>query len=514
VNVVPMPLVTQRPGQGRLLPAALRGVRGSLAAIAFLVLASAGYAGHADAQGARLARPPDVGAWIDSIVTSAVPRNGPGCVVALWDQQAPAVVRAHGVADLARSEPIGARTPFHVASLSKQFTAMTIVLLAQDGVVSLDDDVRRWIPEVPDYGHVITLRHLLGHTSGLRDYYTLLGLSGWASDAAFSTRELLELVARQRGLNFAPGSSFVYSNTGYALLGVVVQRATGQSLGAVAQRRIFTPLAMDDTRFAENPVVHIPGRAIGYVPLGRGYRTSEPNLSVIGDGGLVTTIRDLERWHRNFTTAVVGGRAAIALLEQDGMLPDGRLTGYGLGQVLQTAGGVRSVSHAGAYGGFNSAYLRFPDEAVGVAVLCNVTAPAALLADRVASLLIRRAPVRAMADVGPVQAGSVRPSQGTGGGTALDRAIESLPTDDRIWMEGRYASDELGIVATLRFRDDALVLHRPSGEDIRFPRGSTPDVFTSAEQVVLRVTRDRLGTVRGFTLSIGRVRDVQFTRVF
>src|SRR6185503_13599512 len=189
-----------------------------------------------------------------------------------------------GMADLEHETPITGDSRFYIASLSKQFTAMAVVLLARDGKLTLDDPIRKWVPEVPTFASGITLKHLLYHTSGLRDYFTLLAVQGWPSDGQLTEQQFLALIGRQKSLNFQPGDEFLYSNTGYVLLSMVVRRASGMSLRDFAAERIFKPLGMTHTEFRDDHSALIPQRAIGYQPAGSTYRISQPEFDVVGDG--------------------------------------------------------------------------------------------------------------------------------------------------------------------------------------------------------------------------------------
>lgn len=251
--------------------------------------------------------------WVDTIFAPYNRRGAPGCAVGIVQNDSLTYSRGFGEAVLlshARNTPT---TAFYIASLSKQFTAMSVLLLAQDKKLSLDDDIRRWVPEVPSLGR-ITLRQLMQHTSGLRDYYSLLGINGWRQNELLTEREFLDLVSRQRALNFAPGTEFLYSNTGYALLSIVVRRASGMSLRAFAAQRIFTPLGMTDTQFRDDHTQPVEREAIGYLPQDGGFTVSIPQLDVVGDGGVFSTVEDLARWDANFDTGVVGGPEGIKMM--------------------------------------------------------------------------------------------------------------------------------------------------------------------------------------------------------
>jgi CubicO group peptidase (beta-lactamase class C family) len=417
--------------------------------------------------------------------------------------------KGYGEADLQKQKSNSPTTAFYLASLSKQFTAMAVVLLAQDGKLRLDDDIRKWVPEVPKLGH-ITLLEMLQHTSGLRDYYTLLGIAGWQSNELFTERGLLELVSRQEALNFEPDAEFLYSNTGYALLAIVVRRASGKSLRDFAAARIFAPLGMTETQFRDDHSMVVQSEAIGYRPQGSGYVVSIPQLDVVGDGGVFSTVADLAKWDANFDSGVVGGKSGVALLQTPGELRDGRGTGYGLGLVIGTSDGLRTVSHSGSFGGYSSTYLRYPDKKLSVIALCNISTAASQLAQEVANLYIPRANHR---DIGRAAIeglqGNVTPAPRPQAGPRVFTGIQQ--PDEQVWLEGRYYSPELGMEVRIRSQDAELIMARPTGEDLRFIRRAH-DLFASNDDITLQIERDPWGVVSGLLLSAGRVRKLEFTK--
>ena len=280
--------------------------------------------------------------------------------------------RGFGMADIEQGRPITPSTPFHVASLSKQFTAFAVLLLAQDGKLSLDDDVRRYVPELPDFGHVIRIRQLLDHTSGLRDQWNLLSMAGWRMEDVITEEDVMRVVRRQRGLNFVPGSEFEYSNTGYTLLGLIVERASGKSLAAFSRERVFGPLGMKHTFFHERYSTLVPGRARSYQPSADvGYEGVPLSYSIVGPTGLFTTADDLVLWERNFDDARVGGKALLARMQMPGKLDDGSTLDYADGLFVGDYRGLRAIDHDGADAGFRSYALRFPDQHVAIVVLGN-----------------------------------------------------------------------------------------------------------------------------------------------
>lgn len=447
--------------------------------------------------------------WVDSVFARFATPHSPGCSVGVTRSGSLVLERDYGMADLAAATPITPDTRFYLASLAKQFTAMSIVLLAQDGKLSLDDDVRKWVPEVPDFGSTITLRHLLTHTSGLRDYLTLLAVAGWASDSTLTEQQFLQLISRQSGLNFRPGEQFLYSNTGYALLAIVVKRASGMSLGDFAAHRIFGPLGMTHTDFRGDHTVPVPDAANGYQVVGGAYRVSDPESDVIGDGGLYSTVEDLAKWIGNFSTGIVGGREGVALLQRPARLNGGDSIPYGLGLTIGTYRGLRTISHSGAYGGFRTAMLRFPDQHLSVITLCNVSTASPTLAEQVAAVYLGG--VMKAQDVATLDPAAPWPS-GTSFRSGTEASIEARRRADELASAaGTYYSSDLQLTATLSARDGALVLHRRGADDMRFTAVSG-DLFSTRDQVLMLLQRNEKGGVRGFTLSLGRVRDLPFER--
>jgi CubicO group peptidase (beta-lactamase class C family) len=299
--------------------------------------------------------------------------DGPGCAVGVSRDGTPVFQNGYGLANLETETPITPSSVFHVASVSKQFTAAAVMLLARDGKLSLDDDVRRHLPELPDYGHRITLRHLLTHTSGLRDQWDLLAMArGRFEENRITEDDVLEIVGRQRGLNFVPGTEYLYSNTGYTLAAVVVRRVSGRSLREFADERIFQPLGMTDTHFHDDYTMVVKGRAAGYArrPAG-GWRVSLPNYDTYGATSLFTTVGDLLKWDANFATPRVGDEGMWREMMASGVLAGGDTTGYGLGIATEEYRGTRLVGHGGADAGYRTFLGHFPEHEMSVVVLCN-----------------------------------------------------------------------------------------------------------------------------------------------
>lgn len=299
------------------------------------------------------------------------PVQGPGCAVGAAQTGRPAAFSAFGLADLEHGAPITPDSVFEAGSVSKQFTAAAILTLAQEGRIGLDDDIRRYLPEMPDYGTPITVDQLLTHTSGLRDWGELYEIAGWPRGSrVYGNAEAVALLARQAGLNYAPGSAYAYTNSGYNLAAEIVARVSGQSFAAFTRDRFFRPLGMTHTRWRDDFARVEPGRALAYEPAGQGRRLAMPFENTHGHGGLLTTVGDLLIWNQALAAGRIGP-AVVEGMQRRARLTDGREIGYGRGLFVTAYRGVREFSHAGATAGYRAWAGRFPDQGLSIAVLCN-----------------------------------------------------------------------------------------------------------------------------------------------
>ncbi|HEX6054152.1 MAG TPA: serine hydrolase [Gemmatimonadaceae bacterium] len=331
-------------------------------------------------------------AELDRVFAQWSSNEGPGCAVAASRDGRTIYEAAYGMANLETGTPITPASIFHSASVSKQFTAMALMLLARDGKLSLDDEVRKYIPELPDYGHRITLRHLLHHTSGLRDQWDLLALSrGRFEEDRITEADVLDIVTRQKALNFVPETEYLYSNTGYTLAGTVVHRVSGKTLRQFADERIFKPLGMTSTHFHDDYHMIVKGRTSAYArrPDGQ-WRVSIPNFDTYGATSLYTTVGDLLEWQENFRKTVVGDTAMLREMQTSAVLANGDTTGYGLGVSVGGGRGRMLVGHSGADAGYRAYTGRYPEYGFAIAVLCNAsTSNPSALADSVSKLFVK-----------------------------------------------------------------------------------------------------------------------------
>ena len=281
--------------------------------------------------------------------------------------------KGFGEADVETGAPITPETIFHVASVSKEFTAYAIVLLAQEGKLSLDDDIHKYLPEVPDFGQKITIRHLIHHTSGLRDQWALLAMAGWSLSDVITKEHVFNLVRRQQELNFAPGAEYSYCNTGYTLLAEIVARVGKQPFREWMQQRVFTPLGMKNTLFYDDDERIVKGCAYSFHKEKGvdGYKKSVLSYANVGATSLFTTVNDMAHWVNNFRNPIVGNAATMKQMLERGRLTNGDSIPYAFALVHGKHKGLTNYGHNGADAGFRSSISYYPKEDYGFIVLSN-----------------------------------------------------------------------------------------------------------------------------------------------
>ena len=327
---------------------------------------------------------------VDKVFAQWDKPGSPGCALGVIKDGALIYKRGYGMASLEHNIPISSTSVFRIGSTSKQFSALSILLLVEEGKLSLDDDIRKYLPEMPDYGSPVTIRHLIHHSSGIRDYLTLMSLAGKSDDDFYTDEDVVVMLARQRELNFNPGDRFLYSNSGYFLLSQIVKRASGQSLREYAAEKIFGPLGMQNTHLHDDHTLIVQNRAAGYSPRkDGGYQINMTTLGMVGDGGVFTTVEDLLQWDRNFYHNRLGGENLIEKMLTPGVLNNGEEQDYAFGLRGSSYEGLRMVSHGGAFVGFRAEMIRFPAEQFSVICLCNRSdANPSRLARRVADIYL------------------------------------------------------------------------------------------------------------------------------
>ncbi len=449
------------------------------------LLQVAAAAGQPNAEAAR----------VDSLFSQWNKPRSPGCALGVVRDGKFIYQRGYGVQNPATGVPLSTRSVFYAASVSKQFAAASVLLAARDGKLSLDDEVRRWIPELPATAPRISVAQLIHHISGLRDYLTLWSLAGKLG-APHSDADLIGLLARQRALNFDPGTEFSYSNSGYVLLSFILHRATGKTLREFAQERIFGPLGMRNTHFHDDRTErHDPRtQAVGYYPAEPPAKLRSgllPEFDKVGDGGLYTTVEDLAKWDQNFYSGKVGGPDFPAALLQRGVLASGDTINYAFALVVDQYKRLKSVEHSGTFMGYRNEFLRLPDQRFSVICLCNLgTIDPAILARRVADIHLESE-----------FAGRLAP------------------------FAGDYGSDELGLELRVGVRGGDLYLERGGQPAVRL----TPvvpeygakikeekDRFTfdsGLGDMTVTFLSDGQARVSALTVDAGRARNLRFVAV-
>ncbi|MBU6366238.1 MAG: beta-lactamase family protein [Gemmatimonadetes bacterium] len=526
--------------------------------------------------GAQPAPLPDYAAAADRVFAPWNSTHTPGCAVGISQGGEVRFTRGYGMADLAGGRPITPATILESGSVAKQFTATAILLLAQDGALTLEDEVQRFIPELPRYGRPLTIRHLLTHTSGLREWSNLVAWQGWPRGTRVHDHPyVLDLITRQRQLNYPVGDFYSYTNSGYLLLRTVVERASGLPFAAFTERRIFAPLGMRDTRWRDDHTRLVPGLAQAYRPVPGGWALDMPWDNIVGAGGLLTTVGDWLRWNDALTRRALG--SVSDSLVRPMRLTSGRTIHYALGLMLDRYRGLREVAHSGSTAGYSTNLARYPEAGdLSIAVLCNAAgapgvqytralvdalvpglpraespaagraAPARLAAlrglyrDTRTSALVRLdtaggalrrlpgAPLSPLADGGfllgttrvafdTVAGGApVAMRQATDDGDTLTyqymTAAPWTPTTAQLAaLAGRYRSDELDVTLTVTVADGRLAVSTRAGMQDALTPAWT-DAFTANGETVW-FTRDRAGRATALHVGSSRAWQMTFTRL-
>lgn len=442
-------------------------------------------------------------AKVDHLFTLWDKPDSPGCAVAIIKDGAIIYKRGYGMANLEQRIPIAPDTAFYICSTSKQFTAMSIALLEEQGKISLDDDIRKYLPEMPAYERPVTIRHLIHHTSGLRDYLMLWTLAGRSFADSIAEAEAIALIARQKSLNFTPGDQYLYSNSGYFLLSVIVKRASGKSLRDFADQYMFKPLGMRNTSFHDDKSMLIPRRADGHNPRIGGFSLVKTSFDLVGDGGLYTTAEDLFFWDQNFYRNRLGkgSQSLIDRVLTRGKLNDGKEISYAFGLGIGEYRGLKMVGHAGSFIGFRSEMIRFPEQKFSVIVLSNLgNVDTDKLARKVADIYL--------GDYFKSDA----PAATTGQNVPTDKTERvNLSAEQLSEYAGEYYSEELDVTYSLRTENGKMTLRmryntaqplEPAGRDQFGQWGGGRLVFF----------RDQQSRIAGFTLDVGRAKNLRFIK--
>ena len=467
---------------------------------------------------------PAILARVDAIFADYASASGPGCSLGVIRDGRLIHATGYGAANLDHGIPNGPATIFRIGSVSKQFTAGAIALLAVRGELELDAPVQRYISEFPDYPEPPTVRHLIHHTSGVRDYIVLMSLAGNRSEDFYTNQEVLDAINRQRELNFAPGAEYLYSNAGYFLLGEIVARVSGQSLRELSETEFFDPLSMTLTHFHDDHNEIVPNRAIGYAPTDDGFRINVTTLDMVGDGGIFTSVEEWVAWDRNLTEGTVGGAEWVALMHERGVLNSGDTIPYAFGISHGEHRGLATVGHGGSWVGYRAAMSRYPEAGHSFVALCNRSAidPGTLIASTAEIYLEDR--MEAPEDAAESETPEETAADEATDEAAEEEAPEEAAADDasqdepdfdipnRARYAGSFFSPELDTTYRIAEEGDAgLTLHVGRLDPAALMTASD-GVLTSQRGWTLRFSQLADGRYQAMMVDAGRVKNLRFAR--
>jgi CubicO group peptidase (beta-lactamase class C family) len=453
-------------------------------------------------------------AGIDELFSPWDNQQTPGCALAVIQNGEIIFKKGYGLANLDHGVKIKPNTVFRIGSISKQFTAACIQILCKEGKLSLDDNIRRYAPEMPEYDWPITIRHLIYHTSGIRDYEWLQYFRGEHSNQAeHNNEDIIELMARQKGLEFRPGDEFSYCNSGYTLLATIVERISGEPFSRFVKERIFDPLGMKNTLIYDDNTMIVKNRATGYSSGDKGFVVNETLNESTGDGGVFTTVEDFFLWDQNFYKDKIVEPGFMESLLQVGKLNDGTPVGYehrglkyeyAFGIAISKYRGLRTVSHGGSYVGFRSAYIRFPDQRFSIVCLGNLSNIDPM------NLCYQAADIYLKGSF--TQDGILTPKETSSAVDAENKGIE-LTKDQLDVYVGKYYSGELQVFYTIGVKDKHLVFTHVNPPTYSLLNTNNPDIF-SFSGYELKFARDGIGKVIGFAFQAGRgVKGIRFNKI-
>jgi CubicO group peptidase (beta-lactamase class C family) len=436
---------------------------------------------------------------VDKILSQYKATN-PGCQLSIERNGKIIYSTAMGLADLEHNVPLTTNSIIEAGSVSKQFTAAALLLLEQQGKLSLNDDVRKYIPELSDYGMPIKLSHMIHHTSGLRDWGSIASLTGWSRGTQFYTNEdALEIIVRQKELNNKPGDEFIYSNSNYNLAAIIVQRVSGLTLADFTKKYIFDPAGMTNTQWRDDPNRIVKNRAIAYSKTETGYKLNMPNEYVYGNGGLLTTTEDLLKWSNFYQQGKMGTSSLLAKQLQTESLNNGKKNGYGAGLFIMKVRGWDNISHGGATAGYRAYLETFPELKLTIAILSNTSEfNINTLASSVNKIFVTDKTDNTAIPDKPKEEPKIEP---------ILISPEALKT-----YEGIYFSEETNSTVTIKVQEEKLMIRLNANTTYSLKR-TTKDTFhieeLDGDLVFFKTTMNKLNS---FKISIGRARNVAFTK--
>jgi CubicO group peptidase (beta-lactamase class C family) len=454
---------------------------------------------------------PDIDKQIDNLF-SAYNQATPGIAVAVVKDGKIIFKKGYGTANLEYDTPITPKTVFQIASVSKQFTAFSIYLLEKQGKISLEDDIRKYVPEVPDFGKTVRIKHLLAHTSGIRDQWSLLTLAGWRMDDRFTTEHILKIISRQKELNFEPGSQYLYSNSGYTLLAEVAARVSGKTFAEYTKENIFAPLGMNDTQFYDDANRIVKNRAASYEKVNGAYQKMNLNHSTVGATGLLTTVEDLSKWALNFENPKVGDAELIRRFNAPSLLNNGQPVLFAVingensyhakGQFTRNYRGVDLLNHSGHDAGFQTFLLRFPEKKLSIIALSNDEHIKIFqTAFTIANFYLKND----LKEIPTVNAAN--------NASEKDKPVKESNINLKDF-EGKFYSEELNTDYTAKARNGKLVLSHTRLSDVELTE-TGKDKFAGNIEFTVEVEflRDKNNAITGFKISNFGAKNVRFDKV-
>jgi len=433
--------------------------------------------------------------------------DSPGCALAIIKDGKIIYKKGYGMANLEYDIPITPQTIFHVASVSKQFTAFSILLLEQEGKLSLKDEIQSYLSYLPHFGKKITIQHLLNHTSGLRDQWALLRIAGWRMDDVITQSDILNIVKRQKELNFKPGSEFLYSNTGYTLLAEIVAAISGMKFTDFTNLKIFKPLEMEQTHFHLDHQQIVKNRAYSYGFNSKG-KIAKNILSYanVGATSLFTTVEDMAKWDKNFYTGKVGGMDVLKKMVQKGVLNDGKEIEYANGLIINKYKGLLTIGHDGGDAGFRTDFFRFPNQQITIICFSNFAGlRAVIISKKVADIILEK------------KLGKT-PKEKIFHNRFLPTVILPIKNQKKkvsheklLEFTGKYFSNELLRLCEFDIKKDKLIFISPRGISSKL-RYFDNDVFRNFHQII-KFKRDEQNDVKSFRISEARVKNLKFERM-
>jgi CubicO group peptidase (beta-lactamase class C family) len=445
---------------------------------------------------------------IDSLFQQWNNPSSPGMALGIIKGGKLVYTHGYGMADLEHDVPITDTTLFYIGSVSKQFVSMSILLLEEEGKLHLDDPIQIYFPDFPQYNAPLTIRHFIHHTSGVRDDFTLLALAGKDYLDHIDKEENYEMIRRQKELNFTPGEKYLYSNSCYFMLALIIEKITGVSLNEFAQQHIFKPLGMHHTFFLDDNTRIVKNRAMSYLLENGKLKNQLLRYDLVGSGGIYSSLGDLYLWDQNFYHNKLGKgkQALIDTMLSEGTLNSGKKSGYAFGIHNGVYRGLKTENHGGSLAGYRSYLLRFPQQQVSIILLGNLApAPTASLPYTIADWLLEK-------QLTPLP--ELNSSKTQNSTKATQTAKTETTIDHKEQYTGDFYSEELDVSYQITLKNSDLYCSINSKSPLIL-QWREKDVFvmhTTEYDVALRFVKNKQGETSGFTVDAGRVTNLHFRR--